>query len=64
MVYERLAKTRRNKNFNSANKKCPNNEKSNIAKICMQIKETKGRSSGQTNFTLKPKQLDLKKTYF
>ena len=28
------------------------------------VKETKGRSSGQTPFTIKPKQLALKKTFF
>ena len=31
---------------------------------CSIVKETKGRSSGQTPFTLKPKQLALKKTNF
>ena len=31
---------------------------------CVENKETKGRSSGQTPFTIKPKQLALKKTIF
>ena len=32
--------------------------------ICTKVKDTKGRSSGQTPFTQKPKQLALKKTNF
>ena len=33
-------------------------------RICDLVKETKGRSSGQTPFAIKPKQLALKETIF
>ena len=38
--------------------------KNKAEKVFSPTKETKGRSSGQTPFTLKPKQLALKKTIF
>jgi hypothetical protein len=36
----------------------------NVKQICNICKETKGRSRGQTPFTIKPKQLALKKQIF